>query len=186
MHLHPVDPHYPFAFFVHNCEAQSEFPKPTIHSTEKLPKLISDIVMKGLNTSTNYLNAPDKSLHVNNMMMRDSDRKSLLSMPIMDDKLNIPMMHNQSTMQSLDQIHLNNTIPLQGIEAIKVQMQQPVQQLTQVVVSAPQIDIPESLVMCQPTLMFDPTQVNPVTTHPLPHLFVHTHNIHAQHQGHYL
>lgn len=185
MHLHVVDIQYPFAFFVHNCEPQSEAPRPNIQSNEKLPKLISDIVMKGLN-ATSKINIQQNNF-ISNDMLRDNEKKTpLMSMPVIQEKLNISTQILQNHhIHNLEPIHINSTMPLQGIETIKVQVQPPLQQLTQVVVSAPQIDVSESLLMCQPTLMFDPSQVIPVSTHTLPHHFVHTHNIHNP-QGHYL
>lgn len=188
MHLHVVDTQYPFAFFVHNCEPQAEPPRPIVQSNDKLPKIISDIVAKNLNTTAksdvhqnNYINNTNKSQ--NNVKLEG--KKSYISMPLIEDKLGLsPQLMQAHTIQNIDQIHLNTAMPLQGIETIKLQVQPSLQPLTQVVVSAPQIDMAESLVMCQP-LMFDPTQIIPVTTHALPHHFVHTHNIHNQ-QGHYL
>lgn len=97
------------------------------------------------------------------------------------------LMHTQMQLSSIDDhtIQVGQIVPVQNMKGLKLQVQPQIQQLTQVVVAAPQLDMTEPLLMCQPTLMFDPTQVIPVTT--LPHHFVqvHSHNITNQ-QGHFI
>lgn len=78
-------------------------------------------------------------------------------------------------------LHFGPLMPMQNMDAVKLQVQP---QLTQVVVAAPQIEMSEPLLMCQPTLMFDPVQVIPVTG--LPHHFVQVHPHNVYNQEHYL
>lgn len=97
------------------------------------------------------------------------------------------LLHTQMQLSSIDDhtIQVGQLVQMQNMEGLKLQVQPQLQQLTQVVVAAPQLDMSEPLLMCQPTLMFDPSQVIPVTS--LPHHFVqvHSHNI-ANQQGHFL
>lgn len=106
------------------------------------------------------------------------DQKFLQSDQLIHAQLHLPNMDDQN-------IQVGQILPMQNLETIKLQVQPQIQQLTQVVVAAPQLDMSEPLLMCQPTIMFDPTQVIPVTS--LPHHFVqvHSHNIHNQ-QGHFM
>lgn len=199
-HLHKVDTTQPFSFFIHTCEPQPEPPKPIIQSNEKLSQKVAEMVQKGLNASPKVVNpntiAPDCN---KNQLHTDPQMKIINTTPIqqvkmMDsstDQLLQQQQHqqqqNQLSLLNMESVALNQVLPIQNGTDIKLQVQPQLSQLTQVVVSAPQLDMTEPLLMCQPTLMFDPTQVIPVTAHHLPHHFVqvHSHNITNQH-GHYL
>lgn len=197
----------PFAFFVHTCEPQPEAPKPIIQPNDRLPQLVAEMVQKGLKafpkvpvsniTQTISVHTPELQQQKNQSMPQICENKeitndmmkSIQTTQMIDPKLlhNEQLLHTQMQLSSLDDhtIQVGQIVPIQNMETLKLQVQPQLQQLTQVVVAAPQLDMTEPLLMCQPTLMFDPSQVIPVTT--LPHHFVqvHSHNISNQ-QGHFL
>lgn len=186
-----MDTQNPFAFFVHNCEPLAEAPRPNIQSNEKLPKLVADMVLKGLNASPKVLspNVSNDTKIFQKHISNELEEKSANIVQPVEQKLEISqhLMQNHLQVQNMEQMQLNQTLPVQNLDTIKLQIQPQLQQLTQVVVNTPQLDISEPLLMCQPTLMFDPSQIIPVSAHALPHHFVqvHSHNIHNQ-QGQYL
>ncbi|KAK5640300.1 hypothetical protein RI129_011111 [Pyrocoelia pectoralis] len=178
-HLHHVNTLQPFAFFVHTCEPQLEAPRPAVQvNSDKLSQRVAEMVQKGLNASPKVVNpnliATNKTIEANDIEVTFLETDQVLQ-------------HNQLQLLNMDSVNLNQTLPLHNASDLKVQVQPTLQQLTQVLVSTPQLDISEPLLMCQPALMFDPAQVIPVSAHHIPHHFVqvHSHNISNQH-GHYL
>lgn len=173
-HLHNVDTDQAFSFFVHTCEPQLEPPKPIQVDNDKLSQRVAEMVQKGLNASPKIVNTDlQKSLQ------SELDQKFLETDQILQQ--------NHLQLLNMDSVTLNQVLPIQNASDLKLQVQPTLQQLTQVLVGAPQIDISEPLLMCQSALMFDPSQVIPVAAHHIPHHFVqvHSHNITNQH-GHYL
>ncbi|KRT82057.1 hypothetical protein AMK59_4700 [Oryctes borbonicus] len=81
-------------------------------------------------------------------------------------------------------MQINQLVPLQNMDSIKLEVPQ-FQQVTQVLVSDG--DIGEPVLFCQPTIMLDPSQVIPVSSHSFaPHfLQLHPPNL-ANQQGQYL
>ncbi|KAF5296182.1 hypothetical protein FQA39_LY12636 [Lamprigera yunnana] len=177
-HLHSVDPLQQFSFFVHTCEPQLEAPKPIFQiDNDKLSQKVAEMVQKGLNASPKIVNP---NVNVQNKIIQSELDQKLLE----NDEL---LQQNQSQLLNLESVALSQVLPIQNTSDLKLQVQPTLQQLTQVLVSTPQLDISEPLLMCQSALMFDPAQVIPVTTHHIPHHFVqvHSHNISNQY-GHYL
>lgn len=127
------------------CEPQAEPLKPIVHSNEKLPKMIADIVEKG-----------KKAVPV----QKDTEHQQNEVQPPQQMANNNQMIQVQN-LDQLNMIQLNQMVPLPGLEAIKLEVQP---QIAQVMVSSSQIDMIEPLLVCQPTLMFNQTQVIPVSS----------------------
>lgn len=220
-HLHVTDPTRKYAFFVHECEPQSEPLKPIVYPNDKLPDLVAKMVQRGLDFTAKATANPlpqIQSLQPPPLLHHPPD--GLPTPPgEMVDPLQIDSAlqhqlrhhhqetttHNNSLQNSsltpppqtapsgsamevhnLDagDIQINQLVPLQNVDGIKLEVPQ-FQQVTQVLVS--EADIGEPILFCQPTIMLDPSQVIPVSTHSFaPHfLQLHPQNL-ANQQGQYL
>lgn len=194
IHLHTVDTTKPLAFFVHNCEPLPEAPKPRIQPNDRLPQLVAEMVQKGLNASPKVVNLdpqPQELKLVNNNdtgkevvthLFQENLLETLVSVnkapdidsqedhQLIQDTLQLAQMQPQT-------IQLVQNVPIQNMDTIKLELPSHLQQYTQLVVS----ELPEHLLMCQ-SLMFDTSQVIPVTAHALPSHFVqiHSQNLHNQ------
>lgn len=167
-----------FSCFIHTCEPQAEAPKPLILPNDKLSQKVAEMVQKGLNASPKVV--MNQTLEPTKNTKIDQKTAALV------DQFLQPNNHNIS-MINMEPLSLNHVIPLHNNE-VKLELQPQLQQITQVVLNAPsQLDLSEPLLMCQPTLMFDPSQIIPVTAHHLtPHHFVQVHSHNIPNHNHYL
>ncbi|XP_022909337.2 uncharacterized protein [Onthophagus taurus] len=188
MHLHQVNKTEKFSCFVHNCDPQPEAPKPTILPNEKLPKLIADMVQKGLDSTSKPINnhTTSNSLHESSVIHHPNNqgvsvhREPSDIIHVHQDQL---IEHGQLEIQNLEPtFQLNHLVPLQNMDSIKLEVPH-YQQVTQVLVS--DSDIGEQILLCQPTIMLDPSQVIPVSGHSLQSHFlqINSGNIHHNQHG---
>lgn len=86
-------------------------------------------------------------------------------------------------------VELVQSLPLQSLESIKLeghQSEEPLQpSCTQFVVSTPQFEVSDHFLLCQP-LMFDTSQVIPLSNHTLPSHFVHVQSSLSNDNGQFL
>ncbi|KAK9720124.1 hypothetical protein QE152_g22225 [Popillia japonica] len=215
-HLHVTDPTRKYAFFVHECEPQSEPLKPIVYPNDKLPDLVAKMVQRGLDFTAKATANPlpqIQSLQPPPLLHHPPDGLPTPPGEMIDSALQHQLRHhhqettthNNSLQNSsltpppptapsgsamevhnLDagDIQINQLVPLQNVDGIKLEVPQ-FQQVTQVLVS--EADIGEPILFCQPTIMLDPSQVIPVSTHSFaPHfLQLHPQNL-ANQQGQYL
>lgn len=197
--MHDVDTRLPFAFFVHNCEPLSELPPSVIHPNERLPQLVAEMVQKGPSTSKKLAkDANDRQNNLKRITTLEQSRYSAIQRPFLTSH---NAEHNLSSTNGNQKLHSVNEAGLSGsdgnlsnlesqpipllpdlhpMEPVKLELP-PLSQFTQVVVSGPQMDMPESMLMCQP-FMFDTSQVIPINNHNLPPHFVQIHNMQNQQQ----
>ncbi|KAJ8934560.1 hypothetical protein NQ314_013278 [Rhamnusium bicolor] len=170
-HLHSVDTTQHFAFFVHNCDPQLDVPKPVIQPNERLPQLIAAMVQNGPSVSQKAaekaekciarLNNNEQKLHTNPQQLVVSYAGENSQQLLLQDSLNL---ESQS-------VELVQNVSLQTLENVKLEGQSQVQHSCTQFVVTPQFDMSEHFLMCQP-LMFETSQVIPLSTHSLPSHFV--------------
>lgn len=186
----------PFAFFVHNCEPLPEPPKPVITPNNRLPQLVAEMVQKGLNSTPKAVKNLNTSTALKSANKQQQQLQDALPVLQQQQKINNCLPHQQEKIETTqstpqtdtilqsplqyvdDPVQINEIIPIQNIDNIKFQVQP---QLAQVVV-----DVNEPLFMCQPTLMFEPGELIPITTLPPHFVQVHPANGVYSQQSHFL
>lgn len=177
-----MDTKIPFAYFVHTCDPQPEPPKPIIQPNEKLlSQKVAEMVQKGLNAKPKVV--------INNDVLPITNDSNEEDTQIFAKADSDPILQqNQLQLFNMEPVTLSPFTEIKTFHnpgEFKFDVQQSLPQFTQVVVTTPQLELTEPILMCQPAIMFDPTQMIPVTTHPIQHFVqVHSHNLTNQH-GHY-
>ncbi|KAI4472026.1 mitochondrial inner membrane protease subunit 2 [Holotrichia oblita] len=175
--------------------------KPIVYPNDKLPDLVAKMVQRDwilpqkqpptpyhkynlYNPHHFYIIDPAQRSHLHQQQLHHqqeaANNDSLQNSTLTPPPGNALEVHN---LDATD-IQINQLVPLQNVDGIKLEVPQ-FQQVTQVLVS--EADIGEPILFCQPTIMLDPSQVIPVSTHSFaPHfLQLHPQNL-ANQQGQYL
>ncbi|CAH1998507.1 unnamed protein product [Acanthoscelides obtectus] len=194
-HLHPVDPTQPFAFFVHKCEPQPDLPKQIIQPNERLPELVAAMVQNAPNISQKAAEKVEMTLMAKLgstlSQIADKQEESQVRTGQIDSEvisqqinhinpvcetigdINLYVDTTASAIQQTQFISHGDPLTVEisniPIESVKLEEQQP--QLQQFIVSAPQFDVTEHFLMCQP-LVFDTSQVIPLNAENVTSQFV--------------
>ncbi|KAJ8952024.1 hypothetical protein NQ318_023465 [Aromia moschata] len=182
-HLHHVDTTQPFAFFVHTCEPQPNIPKPIIQPNDRLPQLIAAMVQNGPSVSQKAAEKAEKCIaRLNKHLRNHPNLKAIFEA----DNNQQPQLIQDPVSLETQTVQLMQNVPLQTLENVKLESQAQLQHgCTQFVVSAPQFDMSEHFLMCQP-LMFETSQVIPLSTHSLPPHFVQVQSTMPNQNGQFL
>lgn len=168
IHLHEVDINKHNAFFVHKCK-EHDVPKQPPPVNDRLQQLVAEMVQKGLKSSPKVLNIhplpENQEKSVNNV--EKNDDKVVINSEMNTDHVNSPetspknfqplenvQFDNIQYTNNIQTFHLLSNVPLQTMDGIKIELPPSLQQYTQVFLSSSNLDMTESLLMCQP-LLFD-------------------------------
>lgn len=177
VHLHKVNVTGSYAFFVHNCKPQTETLKPVVLINEKLPKLVAEMVQKGLTSTaiqdqskmnslnqksiiqTDSLSNTQKLQELKRTKNQQSEISSIELCPTITET-NLEkhdLIQEAMQMDSVPTFQLIQNIPIQNINNVKLEFQPGLEQFAQILVSDSNINEP---LICQP-LLFDNLQSLP-------------------------